>query len=483
MGDLNGEIEKAARKAREFWMALDQKVSKWGNGINEHESSSHNNMLVTSKEVSPQSSGEQYIDGTEVKGTLTPKEYSNMGKCGNNFLVVSNAYRLVGIDFNSLQLEIKSLLESGVSPRQSPPCPKLICDIDYFKKKLPIGGSIFKYDRHSKGYLVGGDFTNDVDARVVGFRKARQILSGGVKDEDEYKYEDEDEDAGISNKVYEFDLLPCSSVNVENLMLEESKHIRGLNGYKSNPMVKKVNGFVYVLHCQPLCRSESGPPKASFERINLESECEEWEALDDPPFFEVFRTRNPAYHFVIGDRIYFSLLNGYMKEQLTELHSFDTTECVWDDGEARNVFSNVERTFTAAGLYPPNGGLSVFRVLDRYHVFVSCELDAPGIYFPLKLRFYASLVTSTGLMLCYQQIPEIFQKQMSPNNFESIDAFFVNLGQGKVAALMSGTTLNLELEGVLCILKFALCVKPEVKAEICCVHNEDTVISYGPQAF
>ncbi|GAB4860294.1 hypothetical protein Ancab_011775 [Ancistrocladus abbreviatus] len=341
-----------------------------------------------------------------------------MGKCENNFLFVSNAYHLVGIDLNSLQLEIKSLLESGVSPRQSPPCPKLICDIDYFKKKLPIGGSIFKSDRHSKGCLVSGDFTNDVDARVVGFRKARQILSGGVEDEDE----DEDEDEGISNKVYEFDLLPCSSVNVENLMLEESKRIKGLNGYKSNSVVKKVNGLVYVLHRWPPCRSESGPPKPSFEWINLESECEEWEALDDPPFFEVFRTRNPAYHFVIGDRIYFSLLNGYMKEQLTELHSFDTTKCVWDDGEARNVFSNVERTFTAAGLYPPNGGLSVFRVLDRYH--------------------------------------------MLPNNFETIEGLFVNLGHGKVVALMSGTTLNLELEGVLCISKFALRVKPEVKAKV-----------------
>ncbi|GAB4860329.1 hypothetical protein Ancab_011811 [Ancistrocladus abbreviatus] len=168
-----------------------------------------------------------------------------------------------------------------------------------------------------------------------------------------------------------------------------------------------------------------------------------------------------------------------MKEQLTELHSFDTTVCVWVDGEARNVFSNVERTFTAAGLYPPNGGLSVFRVLDRYHVFVSFELDAPYTDFPLKLRFYASLVTSTGLMLCCQQIPEIFQKHMSPNNFESIDALFVNLGQGMVAALMSGTTLNLELEGVLCISKFALRIKPEVKAEVRNIERS-VLVSFKP---
>ncbi|GAB4859426.1 hypothetical protein Ancab_010892 [Ancistrocladus abbreviatus] len=295
----------------------------------------------------------------------------------------------------------KSLLESGVSTRQSPLCPKLVCDIDYFKKKLPIGGSIFKSDHHSKGYLVGGDFTNDVDAWVVGFRKSRQILSSGVKDEDEDEVEvededeDEDEDASISNKVYEFDVLPCSSVNVENLILEESKRIRGLNGYKSNPMVKKVNGLVYVLHRRPLCRSKSGPPKPSFERINLESECEEWEALMIPPFFE-------------------------------------------DDGEARNVFSNIEKTFTAAGLYPPNGGLSVFH-----------------------------------------PIPEIFQKQTSPNNFETIEGLFVNLGQGKVAALMSGTTLNLELEGVLCISKFALRVKPEVKAEVRNIERS-VLVSFKP---
>ncbi|GAB4858882.1 hypothetical protein Ancab_010359 [Ancistrocladus abbreviatus] len=338
-----------------------------------------------------------------------------MGKCENNFLFVSNAYRLVGIDLNSLQLELKSLLESRVSPRQSPPCPKLIFDIVYFKKKLPIRGSIFKSERHSKGYLVGGDFTNDVDARVVGFRKARQILSSGIKDEDEDededKDEDEDEDARISNKVYEFDLLPCSSVNVENLMLEESKCIRGLNGCKSNPMVKKVNGFVYVLHHRPLCRSESGPPKPSFERINLESECEEWEALDDPPFLRFF-----------------------------------------DDGETRNVFSNIERTFTAAVLSPPNGRLSVFRVLDRYHVFVSYELDAPNTFFPLK---------------------------MSPNNFETIEGLFVNLGMGKVVALMSGTTLNLELEGVLCISRFSLCVKPEVKAEVQNIERS-VLVSFKP---
>ncbi|GAB4860306.1 hypothetical protein Ancab_011786 [Ancistrocladus abbreviatus] len=55
---------------------------------------------------------------------------------------------------------------------------------------------------------------------------------------------------------------------------------------------------------------------------------------------------------------------------------------------------------------------------------------------------------------------------MSPNNFETIEVLFVNLGQGKVAALMSGTTLNLESEGVLCISKFALHVKPELKAEV-----------------
>ncbi|GAB4860293.1 hypothetical protein Ancab_011774 [Ancistrocladus abbreviatus] len=53
MRDLNGEIKKVARKAREFWMALDQKVSKWSNGIDECESSSHNNTLLTSNEVSP----------------------------------------------------------------------------------------------------------------------------------------------------------------------------------------------------------------------------------------------------------------------------------------------------------------------------------------------------------------------------------------------------------------------------------------------
>ncbi|GAB4860333.1 hypothetical protein Ancab_011815 [Ancistrocladus abbreviatus] len=260
-------------------------------------------------------------------------------------------------------VEIKSLLESRVSPRQSPPCPKLIYDIDYYEEKLLVGGSIFKSDHHSKGYLVGGEFTKDVDVCVVGHRNAWYILSK------------EDEDKVISNKVYEIDLLPCSSIKFENLMLEESKRVRALKCCKSNPIVKKVNGFVYVLHRQPLFRSEGVSANPTFERINLESDGEEWEweALDDPPPF------------------------------LTNSRLFDTIECVWDDSEAKNEFSNAKTTFTMAGLYPPNGGLYVFRVLDRYH--------------------------------------------------------------GKVAALMSGTTLDLELEGVLCILKFALHVKPEVTAK------------------
>ncbi|GAB4860315.1 hypothetical protein Ancab_011795 [Ancistrocladus abbreviatus] len=327
MGDLKGEIEKAACKAREFWMALDRKVSKRGSGTDGCESLTHNNMSLTSKEVSP-----QCTDGTEVRGTLTPKEEdAGIRKCENNFLFVSNAYRLVGIDLNSLQLEIKSLLEFGVSPRQSPPCPKLICDIDYYVKKLPVGGRIFKSDNHSN-------------------------VRRGI-------------------------FFPMK------MKMKESKHVRELKCYKSNPIVEKVNGFVYVLHRRPIFRFAGGLTDPSFGRINLEFECEEWEALDDSPFL-----RNSTL--------------------------FDTTECVWDDDEARNEFSNVETTFTAAGLYPPNGGLSVFHVLNRYH--------------------------------------------------------------GKVAALMSGTTLDLELECVLCISKFALHVKPEVKAEARDIERS-VLVSFKPE--
>ncbi|GAB4860299.1 hypothetical protein Ancab_011779 [Ancistrocladus abbreviatus] len=50
---------------------------------------------------------------------------------------------------------------------------------------------------------------------------------------------------------------------------------------------------------------------------------------------------------------------------------------------------------------------------------------------------------------------------------------------GKVAALMSGTTLNLELEGVLCISKFALRVKPEVKAEVRNIERS-VLVSFKP---